>query len=193
MIQVEQHGPVTAIRMARAFLGRPLEWTAAFYVDGVLIDTGPRRTAGELTRVLRNVTVDQIVVTHGYEDHTGGLAALMRRYPHAGLCRPRTLPLLQQPERIDMPRYRRFIWGRPEPVQHALPLDDLGDRIFRRTTSFASWRHRATRATTSASSSRRNAGSSAATRSCPAATRPLGRVRSLCHDGQPAHPGRATA
>ena len=137
MIQVEQHGPVTAIRMARAFLGRPLEWTAAFYVDGVLIDTGPRHTAGELTRVLRNVTVDQIVVTHGYEDHTGGLAALMRRYPHARVfAARRTLPLLQHPERIDMPRYRRFIWGRPEPVQHALPLDDLGDRIFSENYEF---------------------------------------------------------
>ena len=45
MIHVEQHGPVLAIRMARGFLGRPLAWTTAYWVDGLLIDT---RTAGNL-------------------------------------------------------------------------------------------------------------------------------------------------
>jgi glyoxylase-like metal-dependent hydrolase (beta-lactamase superfamily II) len=131
MIQVEQHGPVTAIRMARSFLGRPLEWTAAYYVDGLLIDTGPHHTAGELVRVLRNVQVDQIVVTHGYEDHTGGLGRLLQHFPHAKVfAARRTIPLLKDPERIGMQRYRRLIWGKPEPVQHVLPLDDLGDRIF---------------------------------------------------------------
>lgn len=36
MIHVEQHGPVTAIRMARSLLGRPVYWTAAYWVDGLL-------------------------------------------------------------------------------------------------------------------------------------------------------------
>ena len=52
MITVEQHGSVTVIRMARAFFGRPLYWTAAYLVDGLLIDTGPLCTASELVRVL---------------------------------------------------------------------------------------------------------------------------------------------
>lgn len=131
MIQVEQHGPVTAIRMARAFLGRPLNWTAAFYVDGLLIDAGPHCTAHELIRVLRHVTVDQIVFTHGYEDHTGGLAALLTRYPHAKVyAARRSIPLLKDPDQIGMQRYRRIMWGKPEAVKHVLPLDDLGDRIF---------------------------------------------------------------
>ena len=37
MIHVEQHGPVVAIRMSRSFLGRPFWWTAAYWVDGVLM------------------------------------------------------------------------------------------------------------------------------------------------------------
>ncbi len=40
MIDVEQHGSITAIRMARAVLGRPLYWTAAYWIDGLLIEYG---------------------------------------------------------------------------------------------------------------------------------------------------------
>ena len=75
MIQVEQHGPITSIRMARSFLGKPLYWTTAYWVDGLLIDTGPRCAAPELVRILQQVQVDQIVVTHGHEDTFGGLSA----------------------------------------------------------------------------------------------------------------------
>ena len=67
MIQVEQHGSVTVIRMARAILGRPLYWTAAYWLDGLLIDSGPRCTAHELVRVLDQVPVRQIAVTHSHE------------------------------------------------------------------------------------------------------------------------------
>ena len=55
MIQVEQHGSVTVIRMARALLGRPLYWTAAYWLDGLLIDTTrslipPQHRADEIER-----------------------------------------------------------------------------------------------------------------------------------------------
>ncbi len=93
MIQVDQYGPVTIIRMARGFLRRPLEWTAAYFVDGLLIDAGPRRTEHELVRALDHVDVKQIVITHGHEDKIGGLLAVRTRFPAAeiyasacGLC-----------------------------------------------------------------------------------------------------------
>ena len=67
MIDVEQHGAVTAIRMARALLGRPLDWSAAYFLDGLLIDTGPACTAHELVRVLDKVNVRQIALTHSHD------------------------------------------------------------------------------------------------------------------------------
>ncbi|MGL4649296.1 MAG: hypothetical protein ACRC1H_07795, partial [Caldilineaceae bacterium] len=65
MIQIEQHGPVIAIRMARRFLGKPLYWSTAYWMDGLLIDSGPPSTARELLRVLEQVQVKQIAITHG--------------------------------------------------------------------------------------------------------------------------------
>ena len=130
MIQVEQLGAVKVIRMARSLLGRPLYWTAAYWVDGLLIDAGPRCAEGELGGVLEACGVKQIVITHGHEDHIGGLGAVRDRYPEAPIyASRRTLPLIAEPERLDMHRYRRLIWGMPRPVKDAIALDEVGNRL----------------------------------------------------------------
>lgn len=130
MIHVEQHGPVIAIRMARAFLGRPLYWTAAYWVDGLLIDTGPHCTAHQLVRVLGQVHVDRIVVTHSHEDHIGGLHALRARYPNAEVYSSlQAAPTLKEPARLRMQLYRRVVWGTPKPVADVHLLDELDNVV----------------------------------------------------------------
>ncbi len=134
MIHVEQHGPVTVFRMARAFLGRPIYWTAAYLVDGLLIDAGPRRTAQELVaaveRTLDGQPLRQIVVTHGHEDHIGGLAALRQRFPAAPVyASRRTRTLIEDPDRLAMQRYRRFLWGKPRPLDGVRLLDEIDNRV----------------------------------------------------------------
>lgn len=130
MIQVEQFGPVIAIRMARRFLGKPLYWTAAYWVDGLLIDTGPAATARELVHVLDQVHVEQVVISHGHEDHIGGLAALRRRHPKVPIYASlRTLELIEEPERLNMQLYRRLVWGVPAPVDNVIPLEEVQDVV----------------------------------------------------------------
>lgn len=130
MIQVEQHGPITSIRMARSFLGKPLYWTTAYWVDGLLIDTGPRCAAPELVRILQQVQVDQIVVTHGHEDTIGGLSTLAKQFPKATVyASQRTIPILQQPTLLRMQFYRRFTWGVPDAVNEVVSLDSISNEI----------------------------------------------------------------
>jgi glyoxylase-like metal-dependent hydrolase (beta-lactamase superfamily II) len=130
MIHVEKHGPVVGIRMARAFLGRPIYWTTAYWVDGLLVDTGPRCTATELVKLLDSVHVDQVVVTHSHEDHTGGLAALIEHYPDVDVyASTPALPILERPSRLHMQLYRRLVWGTPEPVRGVMSLDAVENCI----------------------------------------------------------------
>ena len=130
MIDVEQHGAVTAMRMARALLGRPLDWSAAYFVDGLLIDTGPACTAHELVRVLDRVNVRQIALTHSHEDNIGGLALLRQRFPEAVVYAARqALPVLEDPSLLRMQTYRRLVWGLPQGVKAVISLDDVDDRI----------------------------------------------------------------
>ncbi|NJN81821.1 MAG: MBL fold metallo-hydrolase [Caldilineaceae bacterium] len=130
MIHVEQHGPVLAIRMARSLFGKPLYWTTAYWVDGLLIDSGPRCTANELVRLLKHLHIDQIAITHAHEDQIGGLAELQRRYPDAPIhASRRAAERIEAPDRIPMQRYRRLIWGVPQPATDIRSYDLNNDRI----------------------------------------------------------------
>jgi glyoxylase-like metal-dependent hydrolase (beta-lactamase superfamily II) len=130
MIDVEQHGSVQAIRMARSVLGRPLYWTAAYWIDGLLIDTGPACTAEQLVRTLDGRPVRQIALTHAHENHIGGLARLRRQYPDAIVYAPRqAIELIRDPSKIAIQPYRRVIWGTPQPVDGVCSLDEVDDRI----------------------------------------------------------------
>lgn len=135
MIHVEQHGPVVAIRMARGFMGRPLAWTTAYWVDGLLIDTGPRCAAPELRKVLDKLEVKQIVVTHGHEDNIGGLEDVHARFPAAPVFASyHALPVLAEPTRLRLQLYRRLVWGVPKAIKQVRPLDDMDNQI--RTPSY---------------------------------------------------------
>jgi len=130
MIHVEKHGPILAIRMARSLLGRPLWWTAAYWVDGLLIDAGPRCTALELVALLRELHVDQIVLTHGHENQIGGLPELRRQFPAARIYASfRTLQYLEDPTRLRLHLYRRLLWGLPSQFTDVLTLDAANNVI----------------------------------------------------------------
>lgn len=135
MIHVEQHGPILAIRMARSFLGRPLAWTTAYWVDGLLIDTGPRCSAPELLKILSQVPVNQIVVTHGHEDNIGGLEDVHSRFRHAPIYASyRAINVIQEPTRLRMQLYRRLVWGVPKALKQVRSLDDIDNTL--RTSSY---------------------------------------------------------
>lgn len=128
MIHVEQHGPVIAIRMARAFLGRPLCWVTAYWIDGLLVDTGPSIAAPQLLSVLRRFPVKQVVLTHSHEAQIGGLATLRQQFPNVQIyASARAIPYLTEPVRIKMQLYRRMLWGVPAPISGVTTLDEANN------------------------------------------------------------------
>ena len=130
MIDVVQDGAVYAIRMSRSWFGRPFYWTTAYWLDGLLIDTGPACTARQLAKLLARLPVRQIAITHAHEDHIGGLYLLRRQFPDAKVYASRqAIPLIENPQRIEMQWYRRLLWGEPQPVQGVESLDSVEDRL----------------------------------------------------------------
>ena len=79
MIQVDQvsgEGEVIRLRVARKLVGRSAYFTAAYWVDGLLVDTGCAHTARQLSQAVKDWHVTQIVNTHSHEDHIGANAAV---------------------------------------------------------------------------------------------------------------------
>jgi glyoxylase-like metal-dependent hydrolase (beta-lactamase superfamily II) len=110
-------GHVVKLRMARQILGRPFYFTAAYWVDGLLIDTGCAHTAPQLVHLLKSWRVQQVVNTHSHEDHIGANAQVQEAFRCSIRAHPDALPILQNPRLQPLQPYRRIFWGWPQPSQ----------------------------------------------------------------------------
>jgi len=116
MIQAEQINAVRKFQMARSFLSRNLYFTAAYWVDGMMVDTGCAYTVQELLTSLKGYQVDYIVNTHSHEDHIAGNAALQKIYGADVMAHPLALPVLADPRgKQPLHFYQRLMWGYPDP------------------------------------------------------------------------------
>ena len=131
MIEVTSFGDVTQIKMGRDVPegrdwaeGQPVfYWTAAYLVDGLLIDTGCRHTAEQLAGLLEEENLEMAVNTHYHEDHVGGNAMLRDRFGIEAMASSETREMVfLAPARKP---YRELIWGTPEPC----PIGVLPERV----------------------------------------------------------------
>jgi len=101
-------------------------WTSAYLVDGLLIDSGPPASTGDLKQFIKSLApeqaVEKVVITHWHEDHAGGARFLSEELG---------LPVYIHKNGIDKvrngyyyPEYRVLGWGAPfEPAPSVRPLD----------------------------------------------------------------------
>ncbi len=118
MIQIERIAdapPVIRFKMARKILGSEYYRTAAYWVDGVLIDTGCAHTAPQLVTALEDWRVNVIVNTHSHEDHIGANASVQEMAGCPILAHAQALPILENPRLQPLQLYRRIFWGWPLP------------------------------------------------------------------------------
>ena len=128
MIQIEpaiDSGEVVKLRFARDLLGWRPYHTAAYWVDGLLIDTGCAHTASQLVLAIRHWKVAQIVNTHSHEDHVGANAELQTLFGCPVRAHALALPILANPRLQPLQPYRHLCWGRPR----TSCAEALGDRV----------------------------------------------------------------
>jgi glyoxylase-like metal-dependent hydrolase (beta-lactamase superfamily II) len=122
MILIEQVGAVTKFRLARTLVNRAYYWTAAYFVDGLLVDTGCHFSAQALLRALQGQQVHTIVNTHNHEDHIGANAEVSQAHGSTIYAHPLALPVLRDPSMLQIQPYRKLFWGWPLPSEgHEIP------------------------------------------------------------------------
>lgn len=127
MIRLRRADPVTQIAMARGVFGRPIFIACAYFVDGLLIDTGPPATNHELDRLLDDMRVKTVILTHAHEDHSGANRQLQAR----GLtpfAHPLALSILAHPP--SQRTYQWALWGRLAASDVAPIGDEVATRDF---------------------------------------------------------------
>lgn len=117
MLKASKYETVTRFDLARTIAGRGRYWTSAYFIDGLLVDTGCAYTANELVRALHEMPLTYIANTHSHEDHIGANGPLQQERANLDImAHPLALPILARPrERQPLHPYRRLYWGWPEP------------------------------------------------------------------------------
>lgn len=112
--QIDKFEDVHIIKMSKTFLGNPLFFVHAFYLDNLLIDTGFVSAAIFMREFMEEYRVNKIVITHHHEDHIGANAeanklGIIPFVPKEGM------KFIEHPHKLQL--YRRLTWGMPEPSQ----------------------------------------------------------------------------
>jgi glyoxylase-like metal-dependent hydrolase (beta-lactamase superfamily II) len=129
MLKLSLYGDVIRIDSARTIARRGYYWSTAYWVDGLLIDTGCAHASDELIDALEGKTIHCIVNSHTHEDHIGANGKLQEK--RKGLqvfAHPMALSVLANPRELQpLQLYRRVMWGWPSPSS-GNPIKD-GDVI----------------------------------------------------------------
>ncbi len=91
----------------------------SFEIDGVLIDTGSKSLLQEFKPFFAQADIDQVLITHFHEDHTGGAAYLQAEYDLPIYMNEMTIE--ECAKKAKYPLYRKLFWGKRDPFQ-ARPL-----------------------------------------------------------------------
>lgn len=116
MIIENVHGPVHQYQLVRRIFKRDVYTTAAYFVDGLLIDTGFKHIANRFFQTLRLQPIEQIAHTHAHEDHIGA-NFLFQKYMgiKAHAHEMAVDRIVHPPDRLRM--YRRVVWGLPKSAE----------------------------------------------------------------------------
>ncbi len=117
MIKIERMGEIRKFLLARSLAGRSLYFTTAYWVDGLMVDSGCVYTIRELIGALDGLVVTTIVNTHSHEDHVAANSALQAKYGANIVAHERALPILANPGLKPLRPYQRIMWGYPPPSQ----------------------------------------------------------------------------
>lgn len=127
MIETAQFGPVTRLTMGRLLGGRPVYTMACYFVDGLLVDTGPVHVAAEIPAALGPFPVLTVVNTHHHEDHIGNNALVQQHFGTGPvLAHALAVPLITDTASWSgrLLPYQHLAWGAPPPSQ-AAPIPDV--------------------------------------------------------------------
>ena len=125
MVKINHFNGITRFEIASTFLGRGYYWTAAYFIDGLMIDTGCAYCAPELLKELENESLKYIINTHSHEDHIGANGLLQARKKEIEIfAHPLALPILADPKgNQPLQFYRRLMWGYPKPSKAIQIID----------------------------------------------------------------------
>jgi glyoxylase-like metal-dependent hydrolase (beta-lactamase superfamily II) len=108
-----QHGPIEGLKVGRFNFGVNTSFVI-YRIGTTWIDAGPPNRWRQVERWAQEKPVENVLLTHHHEDHSGNAFPLQEKWGARVLAPALSLPLLRQGFPIQF--YRRQVWGLPKPV-----------------------------------------------------------------------------
>ncbi|NPV93210.1 MAG: MBL fold metallo-hydrolase [Firmicutes bacterium] len=124
MITRSDYGEVSQFIMGKEVNGKVLYSMAVYWVDGLLIDSGPYSVAGEVAKAFQGIPVEKIVNTHHHEDHIGNNRFFQEKGAPV-FAHELAVPLINHPSPwvSRLRDYQKLVWEIP-PASICSPLGD---------------------------------------------------------------------
>ncbi len=114
LIKTEHFDSVQMIRLGYGPIGPPLMAVFMYVVDGLVIDTAQHHMAKAVRELLREKTLNRIILTHHHEDHSGNAAMISNWHNLPVMGHPLTAEKLNSG--FSIRPYQRLVWGKAPTV-----------------------------------------------------------------------------
>lgn len=113
-------GPIESLETGRGYFGPPPVKVHAFFIDGLLVDTGAPNAKKAILEWLKPKAIEQIFVTHHHEDHSGNVNAIQNQYKVNAYSSSLCAELVKGKVQTSIPQL--LFWGRPEYIDSLIPI-----------------------------------------------------------------------
>ncbi len=113
LVERFQHDDIEGIRVGR-FKGKINTTCLLYRLGSTLIDTGPPNQWHMVRRFISERSLDQVLVTHHHEDHSGNMSAIQKTLKPELYSPAGSIPRLA--DGFPLRFYQKVVWGRPRPV-----------------------------------------------------------------------------
>lgn len=93
-----------------------------YHVDGLLIDTGFPNLRYTIRKTLQDLSVDQLLITHHHEDHSGNIDLLQKTFNCPVYASQKTAEIMTNPPRISPAQF--ITWGNYRPYTNFQIVDN---------------------------------------------------------------------
>jgi len=102
-------GAIKAHRFSLDLWARPKMHSLIYWIDGLLIDTGPAIAEAQILDIVSKAKLKQIFISHHHEDHTGNLKAIVRQLEIPAYSSSQCAVLMKDPPALSLAQ--KMTWG----------------------------------------------------------------------------------
>ncbi len=117
-----KHNEVLGMKFGHGLFSKPKMFVHTYFIDGLLIDTGQSNCRRQVLSAIKDLNVEQVLITHYHEDHSGNIKGVKQLFDVPVYASEKCCEIMKNPPRISLPQ--KILWGNREAQHNLIPLEN---------------------------------------------------------------------